>query len=61
MFFIFQVKDFFFFKLFYVVSPQQIPKTRSAMTDVHRRWPNGIIPYVISQTYGEFLLLLVFG
>ncbi|ROT75216.1 putative zinc metalloproteinase [Penaeus vannamei] len=31
----------------------EIPKTRSAMTDVHRRWPNGIIPYVISQTYDE--------
>ncbi|KAG7160615.1 Zinc metalloproteinase nas-4-like 1 [Homarus americanus] len=26
---------------------------RSALIDVHRRWPNGIIPYVISQTYGE--------
>ncbi|XP_068239402.1 zinc metalloproteinase nas-4-like isoform X4 [Palaemon carinicauda] len=26
---------------------------RSAMVDVHRRWPNGVIPYVISQTYDE--------
>ncbi|XP_069190107.1 zinc metalloproteinase nas-13 isoform X3 [Procambarus clarkii] len=26
---------------------------RSALIDVHRRWPNGIIPYVISQTYDE--------
>ncbi|XP_064079183.1 zinc metalloproteinase nas-4-like isoform X6 [Macrobrachium nipponense] len=26
---------------------------RSAMIDIHRRWPNGVIPYVISQTYDE--------
>ncbi|XP_071525279.1 zinc metalloproteinase nas-4-like isoform X2 [Panulirus ornatus] len=26
---------------------------RSALIDVHRRWPNGIIPYVISQTYDQ--------
>ncbi|XP_045131019.1 zinc metalloproteinase nas-4-like isoform X1 [Portunus trituberculatus] len=27
---------------------------RSAMIDIHRRWPNGIIPYVISQAYDKF-------
>ncbi|XP_050727620.1 zinc metalloproteinase nas-4-like isoform X2 [Eriocheir sinensis] len=27
---------------------------RSAMIDIHRRWPNGIIPYVISQAYDKY-------
>ncbi|KAG0728877.1 Zinc metalloproteinase nas-13 [Chionoecetes opilio] len=31
--------------------PKTGRKGRSAMVDIHRRWPNGIIPYVISQAY----------
>ncbi|XP_050718047.1 zinc metalloproteinase nas-15-like isoform X2 [Eriocheir sinensis] len=38
---------------FSVINPADAPQARNAIKDMTQRWPNGVIPYVISSSYNK--------